>query len=461
LGKDNLKAFAISEDMEQVSSFESSNPLLNKIWETVNHTYRCIAYNGYVVDCPQRERVGYGGDSHSSMETALSNFDAAALFNKWTRDWNAANYGTGLWTHTAPEIPPHKNKFSPGWGGFGMFLPWQFYIYYGDTLNLERAYPYIRRWMEYMHSNTREGILHPDTIRGVGAQWSFHGDWVAPSYAMQPDRRVDWNSTHFFNNCYYLYNLRMAEQIAGVLHRKGDALLFRERYEHSLGKIHARFYNHETGDYANGEQPYQAFPLYVGLVPAELKDDLDDRLEYLILEKNKGHLNTGMLGTYFMLEYLMESGRNDLIHTMVNQKTFPGWGYMIENGATTIWEQWNGQNSQIHNCYLSVGKWFIQGLGGIRPDPEHPGFSHFHIMPGVVEGLDYAKVSYHTRKGKIISNWKRQGSALSLEIEVPVNTSATLELPDGDYQRVTMNGQALAPAESMVLQSGSYTLKLE
>ena len=466
---ENLKAYMIGEDMKQVTRFESSNPLLNRIWETVNHTYRCIAYNGYVVDCPQRERAGYGGDSHSSMETALSNFDMAALYNKWTVDWNEGMYGSGLWPHTVPHLPSHKNKFSPGWGGFGMFMPWQFYIYYGDTLNLSRAYPYIRKWIDYMHTNTRDGILYPDTSRGDSQAWSFHGDWVAPPYGMQQNRRVDQNSTHLFNNCYYLYNLRLASSIADVLGSSEDAQIYRDRYEFSRESIHNKFYNPETGDYANGEQPYQAFPLYVDLVPAEPKEDLDKKLEFLILEKNKGHLNTGMLGTYFMFEYLLESGRNDLIYTMVNQKSFPGWGYMIEQGATTIWEQWNGQNSQIHNCYLAVGKWFVQGLGGIRPDPEHPGFSHFYIIPGIVDGMDYAKVSYTTRKGEILSKWEKQNGSLTFEVQVPCNTTATFVLPDIGNRKVVLNGKSIKKLDhcevfagmSIPLMPGSHRVEIK
>ncbi|MBE0652553.1 MAG: family 78 glycoside hydrolase catalytic domain [Bacteroidales bacterium] len=466
----DLKALMISEDILQITGFESSNPLLNRIWEIVNHTYRCNTYSGYVVDCPHRERVGYGGDSHSSMETALSNFDMAALYNKWTIGWNLGNYPTGLWPHTIPEIPQHKNKFSPGWGGFGMFMPWQFYVYYGDTVNLSRAWPYMLRWMNYLQSNTKDGILYPDKARGDTHGWSFHGDWVAPYYGMQPERRVDQRSTYLFNNCYYLYSLQMAIRIAGVLGRQEEAQNFRNLLEYSLVKIHTAFFNPETGDYANGEQPYQAFPLYVGLLKGQMKEDLDRKLEFLILEKNSGHLNTGMLGTYFMFEYLMESGRNDLIYTMVNQKTFPGWGYMIEQGATTIWEQWNGQNSQIHNCYLSVGKWFVQGLGGIRPDEENPGFSHFYIVPGIVEELDYAKVSYNSRRGEIVSNWEKYGDMITLEVRVPVSTTATLVLPpEAGQKKVIMNGKNvrdLFPCEryngkAIKLEAGSYFIELK
>jgi alpha-L-rhamnosidase len=469
ISEGDLKALMISENITQVTDFECSNPLLNQIWSTVNHTYRCIAYNGYVVDCPHRERVGYGGDSHSSLETALSNFDMAALCNKWTVDWNRGNYATGMWSHSAPEIPQHKNKFSPGWGGFGLFLPWQFYVYYGDTVNLSRAYPCIRRWMEYLHSNTGEGILHADTARGFSDRWSFHGDWVAPPYGMQPDRRVDTRSTQLFNNCYYLYNLDLAARIADLLNRPEDARTYRCRMAYSQKAIHQRFFNPSTRDYANGEQPYQAFPLYVGLVPPEMREEMDRHLAYLILDKNKGHLNTGMLGTYFMLEYLMETGRNDLIYTMVNQKTYPGWGYMIGQGATTIWEQWNGQNSQIHNCYLSIGKWFVQGLGGIRPDEENPGFSHFYVVPGLLKVLDYVQVIFRTRNGMIVSNWKQEEGHFTCEVQVPVNTTATFVLPWTGIKQVKHNQEKVDEfsvsekyrGPCLELSSGTHVIDIE
>ncbi len=455
-----LEALQISENNEQVSSFQCSNPLLNKIWEAVNNTYRCINYSGYVVDCPHRERFGYGGDSHSSMEAALSNFDLAALFNKWTLDWNSGNYPNGLWPHTVPENPNHKNKFSPGWGGFGMFLPWQFYIYYGDTTNLSRAYPYIKQWMSYLQTNVHNGILKKDTLRENTTKWSFHGDWVAPYYGMQPENRVDQLSTKFFNNCFYLYELQMARNIANVLGKTDDAEYYDKLFQKSKPIIHNTFFNPGRGYYANGEQPYQAFPLLVELVPDELKTEIEDYLEYLILEKNNGHLNSGMLGTYFLLEYLMKAGRHDLIYTMVNQKTFPGWGYMVENGATTIWEQWNGDNSQIHNCYLAVGKWFIQGLGGIQPNHEKSGFKNFVIYPGFVEDLNSVEVSYKTRFGEIISSWKQDERKIEHKVVVPVNAVAAYHLPDIEFRQILINGKELDESEVIQLTPGEYEIHL-
>ncbi|MDX1286240.1 MAG: alpha-L-rhamnosidase C-terminal domain-containing protein, partial [Draconibacterium sp.] len=429
-----------SEANKQIATFESSNPLLNKIWDAIVNTYRCINYNGYVVDCPHRERGGYGGDSHASLETALSIFDVAPLINKWTLDWNAAQYPTGLWPHTVPEFPSHKNKFSPGWGGFGMFLPWQFYKYHGDTVCLARAYPHIKKWMKFLESHTVDGILQRDSLEDRNSFGAFHGDWVAPYYGMNKDTRVDENSTNFFNNCFYLYELDMAKQIATLLGKQEDAKHFSKLYKTSKPIIHHQFYDTEEKWYANGEQPYQAFPLLIDLMPDSLRPEMEELMEYLIVEKNKGHLNTGMLGTYFMLEYLMKAGRGDLIYTMVNKKTFPGWGYMIENGATTIWEQWNGDNSQIHNCYLAIGKWFVQGLGGIQIEMEKPGLPKFIIKPDFIEELNYVDVSYETGFGKIASNWENKSNVINHKLEIPINVECLYKVPEMKNIEVSVNG---------------------
>jgi alpha-L-rhamnosidase len=149
---------------------------------------------------------------------------------------------------------------------------------------------------------------------------------------------------------------------------------------------------------------------------------------------------------------------------MVNKKTFPGWGYMIENNATTVWEQWNGQNSHIHNCYLSIGAWFINGLGGIRPHWQNPGFEHFTIEPGIVDELDYVETSYQSIKGTIISQWQRIKDDLHIQIRIPNNTRATLVLPRKKWQTVIMNDTIFTLAklpESLELDPGRYSIWLK
>jgi alpha-L-rhamnosidase len=234
----------------------------------------------------------------------------------------------------------------------------------------------------------------------------------------------------------------MAEKMAVIFNQKDDQVYYRQLIEASKDKIHRTFFNQGTRDYVNGQQTYLALPLLIGLAPENLVDELDAKLEHLITVANDGHLQTGMLGTYFLLKYLMKTGRNDLAYLIMNQRTYPGYGYMVEQGATTVWEQWNGHNSQTHNCYLAGGMWFIQGLGGIRPDEETPGFKHFFIHQPYIENLDHADVSHACLYGTIRNNWKKHPDRLTSTVEIPLNTTATYVIPPRlSFSAVQINGE--------------------
>jgi alpha-L-rhamnosidase len=465
LHDEDIVAYMIGNDIEKIAEVETSNDLLNGIWNLINNTFENLTHTGYVVDCPHRERIGYGGDMHASLETSLCNYDLSSFFNKWMIDWRVNNYPTGFWTNSAPEPPQHNYNFNPGWGSFGVALPWRYYNYYGDTINLARAYPFVRDYINYMKMNVKDGILYNDSLRAIYNR-SFIGDWVPPGYDMTREGRIDDHSTHLFNNCIYLYAVDMARSMAKILNKPEDEKYFDQLINESKDKIHEYFFNPETNDYVNGQQPYLAFPLLTGIVPKDKEKIVSENLEHLIKVVNNGHLQSGMLGTHFLFEYLMKADRNDLIYLMVNQKTYPGWGYMLEQGATTVWEQWNGHNSQVHNCYLAGGAWFIRGLGGIKPDKEIPGMKHFYIVPAIIEDLDFANVSYQSLYGVIKSNWKRTGNKISFEIEVPCNTTASFILPDQDIAKLTLNDSKIRdlknsdeyPGRVIELGSGNYNL---
>jgi len=178
-------------------------------------------------------------------------------------------------------------------------------------------------------------------------------------------------------------------------------------------------------------------PLLTGVVPDALRETILKQLEEIVMVKNKGHLDTGMLGTYFLIQSLQEAGRNDLLYTIFNQQTYPGWGYMLSQGATTFWEQWNGSWSQIHSCFVSPGSWFYQCLAGIRPDESGPGFKKIIIKPAIVGDLTWVKCSYDSIHGTIVSNWKRDGTKLTMEVTIPINTTATVYVPAKDEASVT------------------------
>jgi alpha-L-rhamnosidase len=192
--------------------------------------------------------------------------------------------------------------------------------------------------------------------------------------------------------------------------------------------VHQKFYNPTEHAYTNGDSVQEAFPLLTGLVPEELRKDVMKKLENTIRVRNGGHLDTGMHGTYFVMKYLIEAGRNDLIDEMTSKQDYPGWGYMLANGATTSWEGWTGQ-SHIHDTLISIGAWFIEGLGGIQSDGKSPGFQHFVIKPAVVGDLTSARAKYRSIHGEIISDWRIEDGIFKLAVTVPAGTTASVFIP--------------------------------
>jgi alpha-L-rhamnosidase len=275
-------------------------------------------------------------------------------------------------------------------------------------------------------------------------KWNFLGDWVTPR--RPNDSGGPWNSeaAKFINNCYYLYAVRLAAKIAAILGMKTDAAKYESAAVALQKALHRRFFDGKRG-YVSGEQPYLAFPLLVNIVPPDLRKPVMQNLEETILVKNSGHIDAGMHGAYFLLKYLMEQDRNDLIYAMVSKTDYPSWGDMLRQGATTIWEDWSG-GSHIHDTLISIGSWFIQGIGGIRIDETRPGFKHFLIRPGVVGDLTFARVRYRSPYGLIVSNWIKENGVLHLDVTVPAGTTATVYVPAASPAAVTEGGRPIRPA---------------
>lgn len=442
----DARGYLVHTDYELASEFECSNDVLNRIYQTVCWTYRCLTLGGYIVDCPHRERLGYGGDAGTSMETGLSNFRVGALYSKWLRDWRDTQLHSGEVDYTAPSF---GTAGGPAWSGICVSLPWHVYLQYGDRQVLLDMYPTIQTWLGFLETKTKDGYLeYYMSSRCASPRGNFLGDWLPPGRGMWDDR-VDDYSTLFFNNCYYVYNLRLAAKIAAVLQRPADAEQYHKKAETRSQAIHKRFYNADKKSYANGEQPYLAMPLLLGIVPEPLKAVVAGNLEHEIRVTNKGHLNTGMHGTYFLLRYLTDVQRHDLTYQMVNQTTFPGWGYMLQQGATTIWEEWGGANSQIHDTLISVGMWFLQGVGGIQVDEKQPGFKHFILRPVPVGDLKWAKTKYESIHGTIVSDWRIEDDQFELNVTIPVNTTASVYVPAASSDSVQEGSKQATKAEGV------------
>jgi len=425
----DITARLIRTDYARASTFESSDDLLNRIYRTANWTYENLSLGGYVVDCPTRERLGYGGDAGTSIETGLFNFDTGGLYNNWSANWRDAQAPNGDVPYTAPNYPDQGGG-GPMWSGFVVTLPWHIYLQYGDKRALETNYNLIRNWLAFADTKTKDLLIEHYVSVGISMpQWNYLGDWVAPRRSRdQPDIARNPISSRFINNCHYLYTLQLASRIAALLNKPEDSKLYTARAAALSRKLHETFFNAADTTYATGEQPYLAFPLLIGVAPQNLRVPLMKNLEQTIRVKDAGHINAGMHGVYFLLKYLMEEDRNDLIYEMTSKTTFPGWGNMLEQGATTFWESWSGQ-SRIHDTLISIGAWFIEGIGGIRIDEQAPGFSHFFLKPAPVGNLTFARTTYNSIHGDIVSNWRIENGVLHYDATVPPGATATLHLP--------------------------------
>jgi len=301
----------------------------------------------------------------------------------------------------------------------------------------------MQKWLAFIETKMGDGILQPYSGIGAGMDWSFLGDWVPPG-RKQGSGRVDDRSTLFFNNCYLVHCLQLASKIGTVLGNTDDAARYAEQAAALAKRLQEKFLNPDGVTYVNGEQTYLAMPLLFNVTPESERAKVLAALEKDIVETRKGHLNTGMHGNYYMARLLIDERRNDLLTLIHTKEDFPSYGFMLKNGATTILEEWDGDNSQIHNTMISVGMWFIRGLGGIQADEAHPGFKHFTASPGVESGLGHVEATHLSEYGQIVSAWKKEGGVLTYDLTVPPNSTATVILPATALGAVMESGNPAA-----------------
>jgi alpha-L-rhamnosidase len=457
---DQIRGYLVRTAYERAGYFESSNKLLNDIYDMTLWTYENLSLGGYVVDCPHRERMGYGGDAHATTETALDNYSLGAFYAKWSQDWRDVQGAETSWGLAEKKVAVDANDPAiagnlpytaptfwggggPAWSGYCITLPWEFYQQYGDKKMLQTNFPTIERWLAFLETKSKNNML----VRW-GGEWDFLGDWLWPG---AKGVNGDTRETLFFNNCYWIYNLQTAAKIAEALGKTDQAQTFRSRAEQVRKAVHKEFFDPNNNGYVNNFQAYLSAALLADVPPQELRPAVLKRLVDEIQIHRKGHFWGGITGGYFIVEALTEFDRPDLMFEMATKEDYPGWGDMLKRGATTFWESWEGNISLLHSSYLHIGAWFIEGLAGIRPDPESPGFKHFIIKPGIVEhsSLTWVKASYDSLYGPITSQWKIEGDKLQILVAVPPNTRATLYLPAKDALSITESGKPLSKAKGM------------
>lgn len=419
---DMVIAHRIGADMLDASSFRCSDPDMNAIHDMLKYTLSNLTFSGYQVDCPHIERLGYGGDGNSSTMTTQTMFDAAPLYLNWLSAWEDSIEENGSLPHTAPN--PYSAGGGPYWCGFPIMASYRALLNYGDPRMVERFYGLQVHWLDYVDAYTVDGLLRkwPDTDR---RGW-YLGDWLPPHGI----DATDPESVDLVNNCSLSQNLAALEDAARYLDRPEDAEAFAARREALNRRIHEEFFHPETNTYASGSQIDMAYPMLVGAVPEEYLGPVKEALKKYTAEECGGHLTTGLVGVPILAEWAVKEQECEFMYGMLKQRDYPGYLYMIDNGATTTWEDWDNPRSHIHNCFNGIGTWFYQALGGLVP--AFPGYKLFTIRPQIPSGVDWVKVTKETPYGTIEVSWEKKGDSVHYDVAVPCGTEALFS-PTGEY----------------------------
>lgn len=419
---DALEGLRLNAAVEPAGEFACSNEMFNRIQRMFGWT---LLSNLFSVqsDCPHREKFGYGGDIVSSDEAAIMNFDMATLYAKIVNDFHDAVRPNGALTETSPfvgiDVPGLGDGAGPvGWGTAHPLLQRHLVQYYADQRLVQQQYETTERWVAVLQANAVGHILN----NGIGDHESL------------VEKSIPVSGTAF----YYL-NVRLASELAAILGRRDDADRYASLAQQIRAAFNARFLDRQAGRYDTGTQANQAFALALGLVPSEDRSRVLGTLVRDIVQEHHGHLTTGIFGTNYMLQSLSRFGRADVAYTVVNQKTFPGWGHMLAGGATTLWEHWEfSDNTFSHNhpMFGSVSAWFYQWLAGIQPADDARGFDKIVICPQRIGDLSWAKARYRSIRGPVESSWRIEDGQFLLDVSVPVNATAVVFIPAGKAAEV-------------------------
>jgi alpha-L-rhamnosidase len=335
---------------------------------------------------------------------------------------------TSGWGRTRADGSPGEMA-DPWWGGAIVLAPWKLYQTYGDRRVLQDGYGSMKGYVDYMTSTAKDNVV----------SWGL-GDWLDDS-AGGGGRRVPVAQT---STAAYYACANIVAKSAALLGNKTDALKYEKLAEQIKASFNRQFLNPLTGLYAKDSQTAQSLPLTLGLVPSEAKAKVLNQLVNSIEGSRNGHISAGMVGSLYLFHALTESNRDDLAYEMLTKEEYPGWLHMINSGATSLWEAWNGEGSYNHPTMGCVGFWLYQGLAGIRPDSTGPGYKRFIIKPSIVGDLTWVKAHYDSIHGRIESSWKRAGDKLELLITVPVNTQATVFIPHKGGPQIAESGKPAA-----------------
>ena len=438
----SLKGKVVHDALEVTGSFTCSNSLINSIYK---NAFRGIGgnYRSMPTDCPQRdERQGWLGDRSAECTGESYIFDISKLYNKWVTDIKDAQLESGSLPDVAPTFWPIYSD-NTTWPGTFLFASDMLYTQFGDIQTIETNYPYMQKWIEHMSRFLNNGIMPKDT----------YGDWCVPPEDLTLINSSDparITSSEYIGTVYFYYELKMMEKFARLQDKENDAEGYSKTAEEMKIAFNKRFLDKNEVKYSNNTCTANILALAFDLVPDEYRDKIVDKLLQKIISDNGGHVGNGIIGGQWLMRTLTENGHADVAYTLASQSTYPGWGYMVNHGATTIWELWNGDhgdpgmNSGNHVMLLGdLIIWYYENLAGIKADPEIPAFRHIIMKPYVLGDLTNVDASFNSIYGKIKSEWKLENNKFKWEVTIPANTTATVYIPTLNKKEV-MEGNQLA-----------------
>ena len=442
-----ITGVALSSDLAQTGSFETSDSLLNRLQQNIVWGQRSN-FLDVPTDCPQRdERLGWTGDAQVFASTAAFNMDVAGFFAKWLGDAAADQHPGGSVTWVIPNVlggDSTNGAGTAGWSDAAVVVPWTMYIAYGDRGLLERQYPSMRAWVEYERRQAG-----PDFLWQPG--WQF-GDWLA-LHSDDPSYPGATTLTDFIATAYFAHSTDLVARAARALGKESDAV----QYEKLFQDVRAAF-NREFVSAGGrvGENTQTAYALAIGfdLLPDSVVAAAGERLAAAVRGRGM-HLTTGFLGTPQLLPVLSATSHFDVAFGLLMQRSYPSWLYPITRGATTMWERWDGirpdssfqdagMNSFNHYAFGAVGDWMYRTIGGLSFDAGEPGGKRVRIAPRPGGGLTRARASLETGYGSLVSSWLLDGQRFALDVTVPPNTVADVTLPDATVGRVQEGGRSLS-----------------
>ncbi len=434
-----ITGVVIHSDMKPTGNFACSDTLINKLQHNIQWGQKGN-FLDVPTDCPQRdERLGWTGDAQVFSPTAAFNFNVAAFYTKWMGDFTADQLPDGKVPHVIPDVL-NGGGGATAWADASVIVPWTVYLAYGDTRILEAQYPSMKAWVGYMSSRAQSDHLW------IGD--SHFGDWLAFA-TNNSDYPGATTEKDLIATAYYYHTTTLLSKIAAIIGQKDDV----EKYKTLASGIKQSF-NREfvtpNGRLVSHTQTAYALALSFDLLTPEIAAKA--AVYYAKDVEKFKHLTTGFVGTPLLCKTLSAINRDDLAYLLLNNKNYPSWLYPVTQGATTIWERWDGQkpdgsfqdkgmNSFNHYAYGAIGEWLYTHVAGIKINENHPGYKHILFAPHPGGGLKNASAQISTIYGKVSSSWKIENEIFTYEVTIPANTTASVTLPYAKSDQVKQNGQ--------------------